>query len=290
MQQPLPSNTAPPGFGRVINIIAVCLLPGLLSNACRAPDIKPAAAGIGGIRTVLVVPAESPPLEVIPDLLVRQTPAYQHYRNMALAFPLPEKCYRTPGGIAVAGLFSPDDAAQTPLPNPGPARAGELVPREPADWTPGRAAAQQAPRLLSARNIDAVLGGRYLRLPLPAGRNCTSLGQWHNAIVQWYGQAHTSAAYGRRGEFDAVLELAIDKYRIFESQTSLQVLIKLVDPASGRVIARGRADSFTVGDAAPNSLHRDGAAFKQLIAGMAGELLEQSLEAAGLEPAASPAR
>ena len=37
---------------------------------------------------------------------------------------------------------------------------------------------------------------------------------------------------------DAVLEVGIANYRIFEGQTSLQVLLKLIDPVSRQVIAR----------------------------------------------------
>lgn len=244
-----------------MGLLLACLLTG-----CWAPSVKPSAAEFAQVRTVLIVPVQSPPLEVVPDLLEQRDPAYRHYQNMALGFPAQTMVYQTPGGITVTGLAFEDE------------KTG-IDDNAETDWSPARAAASKAGRLLSLENIKGVLSRDSYPLPVT---EATGAAGWHEAIQAWYGQAETSTDYRSQGRFDAVLEVGVGGYRIFEGQTSLQLLTKLIDPASGRVIARTRADSFTVDDEALNSIGRDGEAFKRLIAEMSVPLLRQCLGDMGL--------
>ena len=64
------------------------------------------------IRTILVVPVESPPLEVIPDLIETRFPVYNQYQYQSMPYYvfLEKKIYKNPGGILIAGLVSEDDS------------------------------------------------------------------------------------------------------------------------------------------------------------------------------------
>ena len=250
----------------VISKTGLSLLLASLLTGCWAPSVKPSAAEFAQLRTVLIVPVQSPPLEVVPDLLEQRDPAYRHYQNMALGFPAQTTVHQTPGGITVTGLSFADE------------RAG-MDDQVAANWSPAKAAASKARRLLSLENIKGVLSQDAYHLPVT---EATGVVGWHEAIQAWYGLAQTASDYRSQGRFDAILEVGVGSYRIFEGQTSLQLLTKLIDPASGRVIARTRADSFTVDDEALNSIGRDGAAFKQLIADMSVPLLRQCLGDMGL--------
>jgi hypothetical protein len=80
---------------------------------------------------------------------------------------------------------------------------------------------------------------------------------------------------------DAVLELGLGNYRIFAGQTSVQVLMKLIDPRTRQVIARTRAENVAIEEAGQIPLNRDSEPFKQLVAKMSSQLLKQGLHDMG---------
>lgn len=265
-------------FGDHKPVLLGLALPWLLA-ACAAPSIKPAASQIDQLHSLLIVPVEAPPLEVIPDLIERRDPAYRHFQNMALGFALPTQLYRTDGGIVIAGMVSDSQAADADaITKASPTAAGGSAKTEWL-WTPAKAAAQKLRSLLSAENRKGELSRDEYRLPTAGD---ASLQHWHQAIQAWYGQNTTPVDYAATGHYDAVIELGIGRYRIFEGQTSLQLLIKLIDPVSRRVIARTFSESFKVDDEALASLDHGGETFKQLIGDMAVPLLRQSLGDIGL--------
>ena len=251
------------------------LLP-LLLAACTAPAIKPAPWQAERLHTLLIVPVEAPPLEVVPDLVEQRDAAYRHAQNMAMGVALKRQRYQTAGGIVVAGMVGgiPSDDADALIATLPPTAAGNE-----SGWTPTKAAAEKLRGLLALENRKAELSRYEYRLPTQGD---ASLPDWHSAMQSWYGQETGQTNYAAQGRYDAVIELGVGKYRIFEGQTSLQLLLKLIDPVSHRVIARTHSESFRVDDEALASLERDGAAFKQLIADMAVPLLRQSLGDVGL--------
>ncbi|TCV79219.1 MULTISPECIES: hypothetical protein [Methylomonas] len=252
--------------------------PWLLA-ACTAPAIKPAASQIDQLHSFLIVPVQAPPLEVIPDLIERRDPAYRHSQNMAMGFALPTELYQTAGGIVIAGMVSDSRAMDADaITKAAPTAAGGSAKAELV-WTPAKAAAQKLRGLLAAENRKGELSREYYQLPAAGD---ASLQHWHQAIQAWYGQNTTPIDYAAMGSYDAVIEVGIGRYRIFEGQTSLQLLIKLIDPVSRNVIARTLSESFRVDDQALASLDNGGEAFKRLIGDMAVPLLRQSLGDIGL--------
>lgn len=249
-------------------------------GGCWAPAIKPPISAIAKLNSILIVPVESPPLEISPDPIAARVPAYAHYRNMAIDFPLRQKLYKTPGDIVVAGLVSPGDDADEmaiqdePLP---PRRAIGSAPR----WTPTLLLARQALHKLGEHKIKASLSRDYYALPMTETDRNAELSHWHDATLTWYGRDAAAADYRRHAGIDAVLELGLGSYRIFAGQMSVQVLMKLIDPQSGRVIARTRADDFTTEPVGENALNRDSEVFKQRLALMSSRLLTQGLHEFG---------
>ncbi len=270
------NNTTPassPLFSSVAKSSLCLLLTGLMTG-CWAPSIKPATSELDHLQSILIVPVESPPLEVTPDLLEQTVPAYRHYQNMALNVSTQTAVYQTPGGITVAGRVDGDDPT-TGTRESSPATAN-------CEWTPAKSAALKAQHLLSDENLDSKLSDSAYRLPLSESEHGADLQAWHRAIQAWYELEHTPVDYRTMGRYDAVLELGIGGYRIFNDQVSLQVLVKLIDPASRRVIARTRDQSFIVEQAALPSVIEDGEQFKQLIADLSVPLLRQTLGDVGL--------
>ncbi|QPK61577.1 hypothetical protein IVG45_11810 [Methylomonas sp. LL1] len=259
-----------------------------LLNACWAPTLKPPAAELGKLRSLLIVPVESPPLEVFPDPLEHRIPAYRHYQNMAMPVALRTNRYRNAAGIVIAGLISQDDTQNTPIEQDDTAPRMALAAETEPEWTPARAMAQLAQAWLAARQVNASLGRDFYPLPMAAGERNANLNHWHDAIQVWYALDLSPADYRLTGNADAVLEVGIGGYRIFEGQTSLQLLLKLINPATHRVIARARAETFMVDDAALASLDSDSLAFKRRIAEMGTRLLNQALSDIGWPEASTP--
>jgi len=256
--------------------LAGLVLPWLLA-ACSVPAVKPLHVQNQRFDSVLIVPVAAPPLEVIPDLLEQRDAAYRHTQNMAMGVTLATQRYRTAGGVIVAGMVDNQADAQATLDALPPTAAGAAA--SESVWTPALTAGEKLAGLLAAENRKAVLSREEYRLPIA---DDASLQQWHRAVQSWYGLDTSAANYADRGRYDAVLELAVGRYRIFEGQTSLQLMLKLIDPASGRVLARTHSESFRVDDGALASLEQDGNAFRKLIANMAVPLLRQSLGDLGL--------
>lgn len=254
----------------------------VLLSACWASSIKPPVAEIDKLGTVLIVPVESPPLEIIPDPIEQRIPAYAHYRNMAVEYSAPTKLYQTQGGVTIAGRVSvPDDEQDLVILDEqvSPSFAVSTGPEQA--WTPTLVLARQAMTQLGGNKVKAVMSRDYYRLPMADVDRNAGLNHWHDAIVKWYGQNATAADYQPSAGIDAVLELGIGNYRIFEGQTLIQVLMKLIDPKTGQVIARTRAQDCTVKETGQAWIHRDSEPFKQLVLEMSSQLLKQGLNDIG---------
>lgn len=268
-------------ISRLINLsLSVALT--LLVNGCSAPAIKPSVSEINQLGSILVVPVESPPLEIIPDPIEERIPAYRHYRNMSLGFPLEKKLYKTSEDVIIAGLVSPDDDGREATIQDHLTPSSLAIATGPKQiWTPTLVLAQQAATQLTGHGIKALVSSQYLRLPMTDADRNAQLSHWHDAGLQWYGRNVSAADYQQVDGIDAVLELGLGGYRIFEGQTSLQVLMKLIDAHTGQVIARTRAETFTTEYVGQNTLNRDSEPFKQRVSEMSSRLLKQGLNEFG---------
>jgi hypothetical protein len=258
------------------------LLPALLilSGCVTAPVTQPTAK-INEMQKILVAAVESPPLEVVPDLIENRFPVYNQFQYQAMPshLYLDEKIYQHPGGILIAGMVSKDEAVPA-------ADMQQTLPDAsfPDSWTPTLALAQQAVAQLNGNRIKAKLNNQPSRLPMTSKDRNANPGNWHDAVEQWYGQDISSIAYRPADleQVDALLEVGIGTYRIFNAQTSLQVLVKLVDPKTRQVIGRTRARAFSAEDSAQTLLSQDAEKFKQLVTLMGTQLLTQAFGDLGL--------
>jgi len=275
----------------VMNRYGVLLTLFLLLSGCMAAPIKPSIHETAEIRTILVVPVESPPLEVIPDLVETRFPVYgqYQYQSMPTYLFLDEAIYRNPGGVLIAGLVSKDDVvpiATMTQPSASTEKIADLEPTAslPQNWTPTFILAQQAVSQLNGKQTKTILSEYYYRLPIANKDRNANLGHWRSAVEHWYDQTMSPIDYRQHGleHVDAVLEVGIDRYRIFNAQTSLQVLIKLIDPDTRQVIGRTSAKTFTAEDSPQSLLSQEAEGFKRLIAGIGAQLVADDLTDLGL--------
>jgi hypothetical protein len=265
-------------FKKIVKNTWFWLLPALLAGCQTASTVRLPGAAASTIKTVQIAPIEAPPLEVLPDLLETRMPNYAHEYNMVLPDTTEEAVYRSPGGILIAGKTGHGDSVQTTdLPDYG----DELG--QTGHWAPTLELSAAAEAQLDAAQIKTELNPQVARLPMAAGKRNANIGNWRNAIDRWYEQ-NTGVSIGRTEAVDAVLEVGLGQYRIFEGQTSLQVLIKLVDARTGQVLAKTGKKMFLVGDAAPGLLYPEGERFKSLVRENGARLVAEAIRDIGLAP------
>lgn len=257
----------------------------LLLSGCLAPPIIPSDAELKNISSLLIVPVEAPPLEIIPDPIYDRIPAYRHFNNMLLPLPfLSETVYQNQAGVVIAGMVSPDEPyLEVERVDP---KAGSLTPLEVVGqtWMPTRVLAQQAVSQLDKAKVNAFLSDRFYRLPIINDNHTVNLKGWRDAILDWYELNQAAVDYHQpsKNSVDAIVEIAISNSRVFESQTSLQVFLKLIDSKTGRVLARSVEHGYVVGNEALSLFKSDSEPFKQLITDMGTGLLRDGFHNIGL--------
>ncbi|WP_404356624.1 hypothetical protein [Methylotuvimicrobium sp. KM1] len=266
--------------------IIVSLLPIALSG-CAASPLKAPAYKTAHLRQILVVPIETPPLEIVPDPIDDRLPVQRHFRNMEIPTPLTKKIYLNPGKLLVSGLISNEDVvSEFAFDNEQDAHRPSLSLIDQDYWLPSLALAENLVTQLTLNNIESQLSHHYYRLPKSSSTRFSSdPADWRKSVAQWYERPQSSIDYRSMKDsagFDAVLEIGIGHYRIFEGQTALQILMRLVDPIDGTVYARTSAETYTISGSSQALLNNEGQRFKQLISEMGMRLVDRGLVNIGL--------
>ncbi|MGR8952860.1 MAG: hypothetical protein ACU83V_10665, partial [Gammaproteobacteria bacterium] len=128
------------------------------------------------------------------------------------------------------------------------------------------------------------LNPQVARLPIVDKERTAYIGHWRDAVARWYDQ-NSPASVDRAETADAVLEVGIGQFRIFEGQTSLQVLIKLIDARSGQVLAKTSKKTLLFDDVTTALLYPEGERFKSLIRENGARLMAEAIQDIGLAPA-----
>jgi len=254
------------------------LLPALITGCQTAATIKLPSAQAEAIKTVRIVPIEAPPLEVLPDLLETRMPNYAHDFNMVLPDTAEDTVYRNPGGILIAGKVGHGDSVETV-----DFSENGNVSSQAHHWTPTLELSASAQAQLDAAQIKTDLNEQVARLPLADKKRTAYIGHWRDAVARWYDQ-NAATSVNQEDAADAVLEVGIGRYRIFEGQTSLQVLIKLIDGRSGRVLAKTSRNTLVSGDVTTALLYPEGERFKTLIREKGARLMAEAIQDIGLAP------
>lgn len=100
----------------------------------------------------------------------------------------------------------------------------------------------------------------------------------HVGVTGQHGQNYPDAEKN-----DAVMELAIRDYAIWEGQFHLEVLLKLIDPSSGKVLGSTRQISYqAVGPELRDFAADNGVAFKQRVSRLGQTLVLRGLQQFGV--------
>ena len=256
----------------VILLLLILLLGGCVARNVSLPRDQAAPARF---QDVLVVAMEPPPLMVPPrfeSAILGTLPKY------------PIQVARVGGVVAAVAILAEMPVAGKR--STDASRRLEDLLSQDGPWEPTKILAQEAASPLSTSNQRRVTVNRKIQ-PIPglADRHNPLTKNWLSPIRTWYNQAETAATL--QGEItantDSMVKIAILTYEITpDSQLSLQVLLKVVDPASGQVMGRGRAgERFSV-SAPDQPFTRNLQQFKEIFAQKGKELVARCLTEVGL--------
>lgn len=276
----------------LIWLLILSALSGCQSMGALQQDPKPA---IAEIRSILVVAVEAPPLEVTPDLLTTRMPVYQEYEDITFPMEKQQKIYRNPGGILITGLVGEGDSvtvvSYTQVTNAPPNDQCRQASNKTGDWMPTLAVSDQAITQLNAMHIKTPECPATVFLPFSSHDRSPYLDSWREAVQQWYAKNDSAIDIHQlqASSVDAVLEIGIGRYKIFEGQIALQLLVKLIDADTGKVVARNSQSTRLYETTAQALLAYQGEKFKAKVSEMGMHLLMQYFNELGLQRKHNPA-
>lgn len=270
--------------GRVLGLLSLLAWAG----GCATQTERLPAESALKVKKLMIVAVEAPPLEVIPDLIEARQPIIRSLGAMTLPSYTEGSLYKYPGDIVIFGQTTPDDGVRKITAGDPELRDGgkmiSVVSQTDGTWVPTEPLANYTARALSRGPVSAAYQGHYRRLPVDAWQRQRNLLSWRNGVDRWYEEDVSAVDYASLAspDTDGVIEIGVSHYRIFENQVSLQLLVKFIDPRSGRVLARTGHTAYDVCSSAQSLLAPDGSEFKKLIGRLGVELVDKNLQDIGL--------
>lgn len=257
--------------------LVLALSCGCIKAAVRAPEVR-----VHDIRKIAVVPMEAPPLEVVPSAAGGVLAGAGPHLVMA-----PEGLIRTGGkaGVMVFGIFMLMELPAAAREAAKKAESLEGMLGSGKAWAPTADLAEDAAGRIAPGGIrDAVVERKIQKYPGIANRERTILLEnWQAPMREWYGldvSPFDYRAYREQG-VDAVLEIGLLNYALYGDHLILQVMLKLVDPATGRVLGRSRQTETARIERPASLFEENGRPFKELFGQVGGNLVEANLKGIG---------
>jgi hypothetical protein len=261
--------------------VIALLLVAMVMYGCIAGRVTPPETTVKAFRTVAVVPVEAPPLTLYPETNAdHEAVSRSGLKSGNLHYGA------DPTGITYAYVLFvlPFQAHASTRPRTGEVASMTEEPSPP--WMPTIGLAQKAAELLQRRGMrEAFVVEGYARLPIAARAEHTYfLDNYGTALSRSYNSDVSTIDYGARGvpQADAIVEVLVSNYSYFYSGLGMQVMVKLTDPLTKRVLGRVRNHDFARGDSVAKMLQNDGQPLKRLIETIGERLLIKCLRDLGL--------
>lgn len=244
---------------------------------CSAKPIKLQGDIGASIKTLELVVMESPPLEVIPDLIYSRMPIYAHYENMALPIYPTTELFQPFAGLTITGKVGEEDRVRVVHYSPN----NQLQSRD-VNWLPNTILAHEASVRL--KRAGKVISRNTLvhELPIQMDERTSDITFWQRAIATWY-EYKNGVQKERSVHADAIVELAIGNYRVFAGQFSIQLLIKVIDPVSNQVMAKDSIEDISFDASNEQLFAYDGKVFKETLRRKVSTLLANGFQNIGFE-------
>lgn len=259
-------------------ILAFWLAASLLAG-CVGPQIQPRAGAISQIRSIYIVPMETRPLSV--DL------AYATSGTSSIVHFLPRYTIgmaRTVGVLSGVAMLLELPELINRRQNYPLSVQNQIGPTE--TWFLTVELSREASRLVAATGKTPIISPEIQPIPGIQERGRTFLMEnWMAPIRAWYNDTLPSPRYASitLNGIGAVAEIGISNYEIYSGKLLLQVHVKLIDPASGQLLGRARASSFSELPSMDEVFAADAKLFKELTSRAGNQLLVECLHELGIE-------
>ena len=151
-------------------------------------------------------------------------------------------------------------------------------------WEPTVELAQEATRQLEiASKYTVSVDSEIKPLPGVERREATFfMENWMAPLRAWYNADRSPFSYSDQINSGVVLEVGLLNYEVSLNLISIQVVMKVVDPATGKVIANARKFSNTRIDEPDSLFEENAAAYKQQFRDITTTLVQECIEKLGL--------
>jgi hypothetical protein len=240
-----------------------------LLTGCVSSQIIPPQQVVSEIRYIRVVALESPPLEVPSQMkmFAPQIPGAFLISNILVLSQIPT------AASAAAGPMGQESELRSKILN------------NQGLWEPTVVLSEEVENQLSAAGRPVVRSPKIQPIPGITERDYTYFGEnWLAPIRQWYNaekSIYNYVAHQVSGN-ESIIEVALINYSVgIDDHLLLQVMVKLVDPLTGKTIGKARA-SANPHLAAKTAFRDNGKIFKQVFRETGSDLVHQCLKKLGL--------
>ena len=260
-------------------ILAVYLGVSLVA-ACVSPQVLPDPRAVSRLKGIHIVPMETHPLTIDSSYIVTESASDFDFQGQYITDRA--RAVGVLSGIAV--LIELSELSRGPVEYTQSFKK-KIEPIE--SWFPSVEIAQEARNLLAASGRSPTISSEIKPIPGIQNRGRTVLMEnWMAPIRAWYNDRLPCTQYAAltvKG-IEAVVEIGISNYEICAGKLLLQVHIKLIDAASGQLLGRSRASSFTDLPPMRESFQGDAKLFKESVSQAGKQLLVRCLRELGMLP------
>jgi hypothetical protein len=250
---------------------------------CVASQSIPEKTIVSSIKTIEIIPIEPPPLSGVS----MSTDTYSPNTMISLSM-IPNTSFQSVARSATL-LFSGwmlIEAATAGLDTGKDVRLLDMMSLE-GKWSPTVVLAEETgSQLASGSSVIINPIKFYYELPVDNREVTWHMEDWLGPIRRWYGEEQSLHDYSKiiSKEVDIVLEIGICNYEIAFDGFVVQVMLKMIDPATGKTL--GRVRNYTYQKVSPINelLANDGKEFKLIFSRIGQELINKSLIEIGLFP------
>jgi hypothetical protein len=188
------------------------------------------------------------------------------------------------GLLIVGGVMMLADFPEANRQSAAASKSIESLLDEKEIWEPTLVIAEEAKRQLTAEsNIPVSVDTALKQLPGVEKRDATFfMENWMAPLRSWYNESPSTFVYSDQSKSGAVLEVGLLNYELTSGSLLVQVVMKLIDPATGTVLANARNFSNTSVEDMDRLFQDDASGYKHLFQTVTAALVEDCIDDLGL--------
>ena len=227
-------------------VMGLVVLSGLVLGGCLSAAIAPTAEQLTGVKSVLVLPVEPPPLLGPP--YVMKSAGLDVIRGVQplMSVPVPQIAAGANVLAAGGGILTLVELATTGKPTGEPHKLVELD-KATERWATVILRDEAAIQLRASGALPSVsVGTRYRQLDVRDRSYTWHMENWYKPIRAWYNDEAADLVYADvTVDTDAVLEVGLLNFEVAGPRLIVRVMMRFLAPKTGRLIGRAEKASIT---------------------------------------------